>query len=104
MARLAFLMRLKDPSVIDRYVELHRDIGAEVEAAHRRAGFRNYSIFRSGLDLFAFFEADDPQATMENIAKEPVMERWWALTGPLMETDEQGRPRATVIDEVFHMD
>lgn len=52
MYRYAFMMRLKDTSVIEEYEQLHEDIGKEVLEAHQQAGFRNYSIYRHGLDLF----------------------------------------------------
>lgn len=101
--RHGFMMRLKDESVVRAYDALHRDIGAEVRAAHSRAGFRNYTIFRRGLDLFAYFEADDPPGCFERIAHEPVMTEWWAKTNPLMATEE-GKPLFIHLDEVFHMD
>lgn len=103
MRRYAFMMRLKDATVIEEYEKLHKDIGKEVIEAHHRAGFRNYSIFRQGLDLFAYFESEDPEGCFIRIAQEPIMKEWWAKTNPLMETDGN-KPRFTPISEVFHMD
>lgn len=104
MRRVGFVMQLKDESVIDEYVALHQTIDAEVLAAHSRAGIRNYSIYRHGLTLFAYFEADDPEQSMERLAKEPIMEQWWAKTGPLMVVNEQGRPQVTILEEAFYME
>lgn len=104
MARIGFLMRLKDESVVDEYLRLHREIDEEVLTAHRRAGIRNYSIYRDGLRLFAYFESDDPAASMDRLAQEPIMKHWWSLTGPLMETGEDGRPRVTILEEAFYME
>lgn len=103
MGRFAFMMRLKDESVIAEYERLHLDIGDAVRAAHTRAGFRNYSIFRAGLDLFGYYEADDPAGCLVRIADESVMAEWWAKTNPLMETDGN-KPLFKPIPEVFHMD
>jgi L-rhamnose mutarotase len=103
MARYAFKMRLRDDSVIPEYARLHEDIGDDVRAAHTRAGFRNYSIFRDGLTLFAYFESDDPEGCFDRIKQEPIMESWWAKTNPLMETEE-GHPVFIPIPEVFHME
>jgi L-rhamnose mutarotase len=103
MGRYAFMMRLKDESVLDEYERLHVDIGDAVRAAHTRAGFRNYSIFRNGLDLFGYYEADDPAGCLVRIADESIMEEWWAKTNPLMLT-ENGKPLFKPIPEVFHMD
>ena len=103
MQRYAFMMRLKDESVIPEYERLHVDIGDEVRAAHTRAGFGNYSIFRRDLDLFAYFESDDPRGCFERIAKEPIMKEWWAKTNPLMHTEGE-KPLFIPIAEVFHME
>ncbi|BAS26416.1 L-rhamnose mutarotase [Limnochorda pilosa] len=104
MQRYGFRMRLRNDAVRDEYVRLHRKIGQEVLDAHRRAGIRNYSIYLAGRDLFAYFEAEDPAASLERLAREPIMKEWWALTGPLMETDVSGRPVATTLPEAFHVD
>lgn len=103
MGRFAFMMRLKDESVIEEYERLHVDIGDAVRAAHTRAGFRNYSIYRAGLDLFGYYEADDPAGCLTRIEHEPIMKEWWAKTNPLMRTDG-GKPLFKPIPEVFHMD
>ncbi len=103
MRRYAFMMKLKDKSVVEEYEQLHKDIGDEVLEAHRRAGFRNYSIYRQELNLFAYFESEDPESCFIRIAQEPIMKEWWAKTNPLMETDRD-KPRFTPISEVFHMD
>lgn len=103
MGRFAFMMRLKDESVVAEYERLHEDIGDAVRAAHSRAGFKNYSIFRSGLDLFGYYEADDPPGCLERIAFEPIMKEWWAKTNPLMLTENE-KPLFKPIPEVFHMD
>ncbi len=103
MGRFGFMMRLKDESVVPEYERLHVDIGDAVRAAHTRAGFRNYSIFRNGLDLFGYYEAEDPPGCLERIAEEPIMGQWWAKTNPLMETDGD-KPLFKPVPEVFHMD
>ncbi len=104
MARYGFMMKLKNSSKIEEYEDLHKEVWEDVIEAHRRSGFRNYSIFRSGLDLFACFESDDPKACFDRIAREPVMKSWWAKTTPLMEKDKDNKPRFIPIPEVFHMD
>lgn len=104
MRRVGFLMQLKDESVVDEYLKLHRVIDADVLAAHSRAGIRNYSIFRDGLTLFATFEARDPQEAMDRLAREPVMQHWWSKTGPLMVVNEEGRPMVTMLEEAFFME
>lgn len=103
MGRHGFMMRIKDESFIEEYERLHIDIGDEVRAAHTRAGFRNYSIFRHGLDLFGYYEADDPEGCLVRIKDEPIMAEWWAKTNPLMATKDNA-PLFIPLPEVFHMD
>lgn len=103
MGRFAFMIRLKEESVIEEYERLHVDIGDAVREAHTRAGYRNYSLFRNGLDLFGYYEADDPEGCPLRIADEPIMKEWWAKTNPLMLTDGD-KPLFKPIPEVFHME
>ena len=103
MARFGFKMRLRGEEVIEEYERLHRAVDADVLAAHMRSGIHNYSIFRSGLDLFGYFEADNPQAAVAHLKGEPVMEGWFAKTNPLMAVDENNTPLITEIPEIFYM-
>ncbi len=103
MKRFAFAMKLKSEDVIEEYERLHKDIGEEVIKAHKRAGFNNYSIYRMGLNLFAYFESEEPEKCFDKLATEPIMKEWWAKTNPLMETKEN-KPLFIPLPEVFHMD
>ena len=40
--------------------------------ALKKAGIRNYSIFRHGLTLFGYFETDDLDATIAALKDDPV--------------------------------
>ena len=68
MARFAFMLQLKGEEVIPEYERLHKDVEKEVLDAHSRSGFRNYSIFRSGLQLFGYFETDDGWEAIDKLA------------------------------------
>lgn len=104
MGRYAFLMRLRNESCIEPYERLHQEVWEEVLRAHARSGIRNYSIFRSGLDLFAYLETDELEESLKRLAQEPVMADWWRATGRLLEAEPDGRPALRVLSEVFHMD
>ena len=103
MARFGFKMQLRSEDVIEEYERLHRAVDADVLEAHTRSGISNYSIFRSGLDLFARLEADDPHASIAKLKSEPVMEGWFAKTNPLMAVDENNTPKMTELPEIFYM-
>ncbi len=104
MARFSFMLQLKGEEVIPEYERLHEDVEQEVLDAHARSGFRNYSLFRSGLQLFGYFETDDGWGAIEKLATEPIMKSWWEKTNPLMEIDEKNMPLFKELPEVFHMD
>lgn len=84
-----------------QYRARHRAVWPEVEQALQRAGFLRYSIFAAGLELLAYFEADDPTAAQARLAADPAMHRWWAWMEPVM-----GDPPADAnrYVEVYHLD
>ena len=61
------------PEAIDEYERLHAEPWPGVLAAIRRANIRNYSIYRHGELLFAYFEyvGDDFAADMAAMAADP---------------------------------
>ena len=103
MARYGFKIRLRGEEVIEEYERLHRAVDEDVLEAHRRSGISNYSIFRSGLDLFAYLEADDPHSAIASLKSESVMGGWFAKTNPLMAVDENNTPQMTELPEIFYM-
>lgn len=102
MARLAFVMRLK-PGCEDVYKQKHDEIWPEMVETLHSYGIRNYSIFRHGLDLFAYLECDNPEA-LAGQRNNPVVQRWWRMMEPYMEYASDRTPKATPIVEVFHLD
>ncbi len=83
MQPAVFRMRIR-PGMEEVYRARHQAVWPEVEAALRRAGFSRYSIFAAGTELVAYFEAVDPASTLERLAEDPAMQRWWAWMAPVM--------------------
>lgn len=104
MARSAFKMRLK-PGAEAIYKEKHDAIWPEmVELLHRQR-IHNYSIFRNGLDLFAYLERDDDAPTDESDGEiDPVQRDWWLMMEPFMEYNDDHTPKVWPLDEMFHLD
>ncbi len=100
MSRAVFRMRVKAGQEA-LYQERHKAVWPDVEEACRRAGMARYTIFMAGRELIAYFEADDPPATLDRLQKDVVMHRWWAFMEPVMDEDPQD---ARAYDEVFHLD
>lgn len=107
MHRYGQVIKVKQECVAD-YERIHARVWPEVLATIAACNMRNYSIFRHGTWLFAYFEyvGDDFAADMQKMAEDPKTQEWWSLTDPMQE------PLASRIDnewwanmqEIFHTD
>lgn len=77
------LGRLK-PEKIAEYEALHAAPWPEVLQTIHDCNLRNYSIFREGEQVFAYFEyvGEDYDADMEKMAQDEATQRWWTHTKP----------------------
>ena len=99
VVRLAWVMRLK-PGNEAIYKQKHDEIWPEMLAAMKRSGVRTYTIYRHGLDLFAYQELDtapDPSAKPSELDY-----RWWEMMAPYMETNADFSPVRWPVEETFH--
>ena len=96
------------PDRIEDYERLHAEAWPGVLEQIHRSNIRNYTIFRHGTDLFAYFEyvGDDYAADMAAMAADETTRRWWSLTDAMQEPLPDREPGAwwTTIEEVFHTD
>jgi len=107
MRRVGQVIGLKTEQ-IEAYERLHADVWPEVLAMISACNISNYSIFRYGDLLFAYYEysGDDYEADMAKMAADPRTQEWWTLTAPMqvpLEIRAPGEWWATM-KEVFHMD
>jgi L-rhamnose mutarotase len=100
--RSAFVLRVK-PDRIDDYVEAHRNVWPEMLDALRDAGIRNYTIFRSGNQVFGYFESDDLGAAAAQLEAREVSTRWQDAMADLLEerVPDAGPPP---LEEIFRLD
>lgn len=100
--RSAFVLRVR-PERLDEYVETHRRVWPEMLDALRRAGIRNYTIFRHGNQMFGYFEADDLEAAGRYLEAQEVVSRWQDAMAELLEerVPDEGPP---ALEEVFRLD
>lgn len=96
------------PEHIEAYERVHRDVWPEVLATIHACNMRNYSIFRYGNLLFAYFEyvGDDFDADMRRMAADPKTQEWWAVCEPMQDPVPEVREGEWwhAIPEVFHTD
>ncbi|MCB8901269.1 MULTISPECIES: L-rhamnose mutarotase [unclassified Streptomyces] len=70
---------------IEEYDAAHRQVPEELAAAIRAAGVSEWTIWRSGTDLFHVLEVQDYQAMIAALAKLPVNIAWQARMAELLD-------------------
>ena len=104
--RFGQIIRVK-PECIEEYERLHKAVWSEVLAAIHVGNMRNYSIFRQGTLLFAYFEyiGEDFEGDMQRMRQDAKSQEWWALTDPMQEQIEGYREGEwwTDMKEIFHI-
>jgi L-rhamnose mutarotase len=75
VTRLALHSRLI-PGTEESYELEHARVWPELIVVMRNAGIRDWSIWRSGRDLFHLVECDDYEAAVAQLALDPVDQRW----------------------------
>ena len=100
--RAAFVLHVK-PEKIDEYVEAHANVWPEMLEALRSAGIRNYTIFRSGTDVFGYFETDDLEYATAYMESQEVNARWQDAMATLLDerVPDAGPP---ALEAVFRLD
>ncbi|MDX1908499.1 MAG: L-rhamnose mutarotase [Bacteroidia bacterium] len=104
MARVAFTMKLH-PGQAEEYQRRHDLIWPELVTLLRETGIQSYSIFldENTMTLTGILTIDDP-ARLSTLPAHPVMQRWWAYMGDIMETNPDQSPVQTPLREVFYME
>jgi L-rhamnose mutarotase len=102
--RLCFTFEIK-PGTEAEYKRRHDEIWPELVEAIQDAGFRNYTLFRRGLEIIAYAECHPDVATaFGKVGATDANARWskWFEDVIVTLTDEQGNLFRA--DEVWHLD
>lgn len=86
MARYAWVLEVQ-PGFEEEYKKRHDEIWPELVEEIRRAGQRNYTIFRHGLTLFGTFECDDIEQVYRVMKTSEVFARWGKFNAAIMKGD-----------------
>ena len=104
IVRNAFKMKLK-PGFEAEYKKRHDEIWPELETLLSESGIQDYSIFldEETLILFAVqkLNKDFDSSLLPN---HPIVKKWWAYMGDIMDTNPDNSPVEKSLKEVFHMD
>jgi L-rhamnose mutarotase len=71
---------------IEEYERAHESVPPELTRAIRAAGVSNWTIWRSGTDLFHVIDCTDYTAMLATLAANPVNTAWQALMAELLDT------------------
>lgn len=104
MQRIAFRLRIKHGQRA-AYIAHHSYVWPELLADLSRAGYRNYSIFNDGDDLFGYFECDDYHNANIAMAASDANRRWQEFMSHFLESspDPDAGP-TTLMTEIFRLD
>jgi L-rhamnose mutarotase len=103
MARVAFKMQLL-AGFEEEYKKRHDELWPDLQQLLKSAGISEYSIFLDAETniLFGVLKAKDP-AILNNLPREPVMQRWWAYMKDIMESNPDNSPVSIPLKEVFYL-
>ena len=82
--RIALHTRLKADR-IDDYEAAHREVPAELTAAFRAGGVSEWTIWRSGTELFHLLECGDYPALLASLEELPVNMVWKVRMAELLD-------------------
>lgn len=71
---------------IEEYERAHTEVPAELAAAIRAAGVSEWTIWRSGTELFHVIDCEDYPAMLAALEDLPVNVEWQARMGTLLDT------------------
>ena len=101
--RYVFRMRLND-GMAEEYKRRHDAIWPELVDLLHDAGVSDYSIHldeETGRLIGVLTRT--PDHGMDALPDHPVMQKWWAYMGDIMETNEDTSPVAVPLTPLFHM-
>jgi L-rhamnose mutarotase len=87
MPEIALHTQLR-PESVDEYESVHRSIPADLLAALRAAGVRNWRIWRDGTDLFHLVDVEDYARMRHAMRDHPANVAWQVRMVPLHQTPD----------------
>jgi L-rhamnose mutarotase len=102
--RNAFKMKLKKGFEAE-YKKRHDEIWPELASLLSESGIQDYSIFLDEETLILFaVQKLSPDFDESFLPNHPIVKKWWAYMGDIMETNPDNSPLSAPLKEVFHID
>lgn len=107
MKRIGFLLKVR-PDKVAEYKKHHEAVWPEMQAALRRSGWHNYTLFiRADGLVFGYFETPaDFQSALEAIQNEPINPKWNEFMAPFFEKlpDVAVDESMLELEQYFHLE
>jgi L-rhamnose mutarotase len=103
MQRIAFKMKLFKGKE-EEYKKRHDEIWPELASLLKEAGVQDYSIFldeETG-NLFGILKIED-SSLLNKLPQQPIMKKWWAYMGDIMESNADNSPVSIPLRDVFYL-
>jgi L-rhamnose mutarotase len=103
MQRVAFKMQLHKGCEAE-YKKRHDELWPELQELLKTTGIQEYSIFldETTLSLFGVLKIENA-INLDNLPAQPVMQKWWAYMGDIMDSNPDNSPVSVPLKEVFYM-
>jgi L-rhamnose mutarotase len=103
MQRVAFKMQLHKGCEAE-YKKRHDELWPELQELLKKTGIQEYSIFldENTLSLFGVLKIENA-INLDDLPAQPVMQKWWAYMGDIMDSNPDNSPVSTPLKEVFYL-
>jgi L-rhamnose mutarotase len=103
MPQVAFNMQLFKGCEAE-YKKRHDELWPELHQLLKQTGISDYSIYLNENNgaLFGVLTIEDP-AWLDQLPAHPVMQKWWAYMGDIMESNPDNSPVSVPLKSVFYM-
>lgn len=103
MKKIAFKMQLHQGK-IEEYKRRHDEIWPELVDLLKSVGIEDYSIFldEETLALIGVLKIED-SLKLEELPRHPVMQKWWAYMGDIMDANPDNSPVSISLKEIFYL-
>ena len=94
-----------NPHQKDEYIKRHNQLWPELKALLKASGVSEYSIFLDEeTDTLFAFQKVSGEGGSQDLAGNPIVQKWWAFMADIMETNPDNSPISTTLEEVFYME
>ncbi|MDQ2833972.1 MAG: L-rhamnose mutarotase [Acidobacteriota bacterium] len=105
MQRVCFTLKLR-PDRVPEYIDRHRRVWPEMQAALRDTGWGNYTLFLGpNALLIGYLETEDFEEARRSMQALAINRRWQTEMAPFFEPSETSPDDAMrPLPELFHLD